>query len=89
MHATCAEVRAHLDTQVESFSTDNLGVDGAHEFGQAVKPFGRRPVCQPVDIAVGSSDVTISARRNVNDDLSLLWHNGRSAHSVAVNSGDA
>ena len=68
------KVRAHPDTQIESVSTENLGVDGAHEFRQTVKSFRRRPICQPVEIAVRSSDVTISARRNVNDDLSLLWH---------------
>ena len=71
VHVICAEVRAHLDTQVESLSTENLRVDRAHEFWQAVKTFRRRPIRQPVDVAVRSSDVTISTRRDVNDDFSL------------------
>src|SRR3984957_13960198 len=67
----CAEVRAHLDTQVECLSTENLRVDRAHEFWQTVKTLRRRPIRQPVDVAVRSSDVTINARRDVNDDFSL------------------
>src|SRR5437660_2170478 len=71
VHVICAEVRAHLDTQVESLSTENLRVDRAHEFWQTVKTFRRRPIRQPLDVAVRASDVTISARRDVNDDFSL------------------
>ena len=71
VHVICAEVRAHLDTQVESLSTENLRVDRAHEFWQTVKTLRRRPIRQPVEVAVRSSDVTISARRDVNDDFSL------------------
>src|SRR5437867_3359428 len=74
MHSVRAEACAHLHTQVERLSTENLGVDRSREFWQTVKPFRCRPVRKPVEIAVRSSDVTIDARRDVNDDLWLLWH---------------
>jgi hypothetical protein len=67
VHVICAEVRPHLDTQVECLSTENLRVHRAHEFWQTVETFRRRTIRQPVDVAVRSSDVTISARRDVND----------------------
>ena len=71
VHVICTEARAHLDTQVECLSAENLRVDRAHEFWQTIKTFRRRTIRQPVDVSVRSSDVTISARRDVNDDFSL------------------
>ena len=71
MHVTCAERRTHVYTKVERLAAENLGIDGAREFRQTVEAFGRRPIRQPIEIAIRSSDVAVGARRNVDNDSSL------------------
>src|SRR5215471_6277909 len=73
MHVICAEAGAHLHAQVEGLATENLGIDGARKFRQTVEPLWSRPSGQPIEIAIGSSDVAVRARRNIDDDFSL-WH---------------
>src|SRR5947209_4358420 len=65
MHVTWAKARTHLHTLVEGFAAKDLGVDGAREFRQTVEAFGSRTPRQPIEIAIRSSDVAVSARRNI------------------------
>ena len=70
-HVIRAETRAHLDTQVEGLANKNLGIGGAREFWQTVETLWSGPSRQRIQIAIGSSDVTIRTRRNIDDDFSL------------------
>ena len=74
MHVIRAKARAHLHTQVEGLAAENLGVNGARKFRQTVEALWGRTSCQPIKIAIGSSDVAVRAGRNIDDDFSL-WHN--------------
>src|SRR5258708_40065133 len=69
-----AEGCAHLDTQVEGLATEELGVDRAREFRHAVEPFRGGPTREPVQAAVGTGDVAVSACCGMGDDLSFLCH---------------
>jgi len=68
----CTEARTHLQTLVEGLAAEDLGIGGALEFRETVKALWSWAFRQPIEIAIGSSHVAIRARRNIDDDFSLL-----------------
>ena len=71
MHGICTEARTHLQTPVESFAAEDPGIGRALEFRKTVEALWSWPFRQPVEIAIGSSDVAVRARRNIDDGLAL------------------
>jgi hypothetical protein len=85
----CTEARAHLQATVEGLAAKDLGIGGALEFRQTVEAFWSWPFRQPIEIAIGSSNVAVSARRDVDDksfaSASSLNPNGLSSlHMLGV-----
>src|SRR5215467_13862676 len=72
VHGIRSEARAHLQTPVEGLAAEDLGIGGALEFRETVEALWSWPFRQPIEIAIGSSHVAVCARRNINDDFSLL-----------------
>jgi hypothetical protein len=70
MNVICLEARAHLDAPVECLTAEDLGIDGPRKLGQTVEALWSRPARQPVETAIGAGDVAVSARRDVDDNLS-------------------
>jgi len=73
VQSTFTEARAHLQTPVEGFAAQDLGIGGALELRETVETLGSWPFCQPIEIAIGSSHEAVGARRNIDNDFSL-WH---------------
>jgi len=72
------EARAHLQTPVEGFAAEDLGIGGALELRETVEALWGWPFRQPIEIAIWSSHEAVRARRNVHDDFSL-WHAPKSS----------
>src|SRR5215472_1429974 len=72
VHGIRTEARAHLQTSVEGLAAEDLGIGGALEFRETVEALWSWAFRQPIEIAIGSSHVAIRARRNIDDDFSLL-----------------
>ena len=70
-HGIRTEARAHLQTPIEGLAAEDLGIGGALEFRETVKALWSRPFRQPIEIAIGSSNVAIHAGRDIDDDFSL------------------
>src|SRR5438105_1590534 len=77
VHGTRSEARAHLQTAVEGFAAEDLGIGGALEFRETVEALWSWPFGQPIEIAIRSSHVAVRAGRNIHDDFSL-WHDNPS-----------
>src|SRR5215472_16371364 len=61
---TCTEARTHLQTPVESLATEDLDIRRQLEFREAVKALWSWSFRKPIEIAIGSSHITVRARRN-------------------------
>src|SRR5512142_1037921 len=59
-----AELRPQLKTPLEGLAAEDLGINGALEFRDAVEALWSRPFRQPIEIAVRSSDVAVRAGRD-------------------------
>jgi len=73
VHVIYAETRAQLQAQIEGLATENFAIDCARKLRQAVEALGSGAARQPIEIAIGTSDVAVRAGRNIDDDFSL-WH---------------
>ena len=72
VHVIYAETRAQLQAQIEGLATENFAIGCARKLRQAVETLGSG-ARQPIEIAIGTSDVAVRAGRNIDDDFSL-WH---------------
>ena len=74
MHSICTEARAPLQTPIEDLAAEDRGIGGALESSKTVEGLWSWSFRQPIEIAIGSSHIAVCARRNIDDDPSLLHH---------------
>src|SRR5262249_37436981 len=70
MHGICTKARAHLQAPIEGLAAEDLGVGGALELRETVETPWSWPLRQPIEIAIRSSQVTVRARCDIDDDFS-------------------
>jgi hypothetical protein len=68
------ELCSHAQTRFVGLPAEHFRIDGSHECVDPVKTRWRWASGQPFEVAVRPRDVSISARRDVDDDFSLVRH---------------
>src|SRR6266576_6097496 len=68
------ELRAHSQAHFVGLPAKHLRVNRLHEGVHAIEAFWCRAGRQPFEIAVGTRDIAVRARRDVDDDFATLAH---------------
>src|SRR5205085_8505801 len=80
------EFRAERQADLIRLPAKQHRIDRLHEGVHAVEPFRSGTGRQPVEIAIGTRDVAIRARGNVNDDLAARPHTATKLPATAARS---